>query len=75
MSSRMSVPEIAQRLKIGRLAVQPPCGAGHPSWHPAGRRWIVTRSAFEAWEKTCGTQAVGASATRFQPILRGNGVN
>jgi hypothetical protein len=32
-----------------------------------GRRWIVTRSAFEAWEKTCGMQTVEATSSGFLP--------
>jgi hypothetical protein len=30
-----------------------------------GRRWIVTRHAFEAWEKTCGTRTELSTGTGF----------
>jgi excisionase family DNA binding protein len=75
MSSRMSVSEIAQRLNIGRLAVYTMLDLGILPGIRLGRRWIITRSAFEAWEKTCGTQGLGVSRTGFQSELRGNGVN
>ena len=55
MSSRMSIPEIANRLSIGRLAVYAMLGQGIIPAIRLGRRWIVTRHAFENWERTCGT--------------------
>ena len=54
MSSRMSIPEIARRLGLGRLAVYAMLEQGLLPGIRLGRRWIVTRPAFEAWEKTCG---------------------
>jgi excisionase family DNA binding protein len=54
MSSRMSIPEIANRLSIGRLAVYTMLEQGIIPAIRLGRRWIVTRHAFENWERTCG---------------------
>jgi excisionase family DNA binding protein len=54
-SSRISVPEIARRLKIGRLAVYEMLEKHIIPAIRLGRRWIVTRHAYEQWERTCGT--------------------
>ena len=67
MSSRMSIPEIARRLDIGRLAVYAMLEQGLLPGIRLGRRWIVTRPAFEAWEKTCGTHAGEQTDTGFHP--------
>lgn len=56
-SSRISVPEIAQRLDVGRLAVYSMLEQGIMPGIRLGRRWIVTRHAYEQWERTCGTRA------------------
>jgi excisionase family DNA binding protein len=53
-SNRMSIPEIAQRLDIGRLAVYAMLEQGIIPAVRLGRRWIVTRNAYERWEKNCG---------------------
>jgi excisionase family DNA binding protein len=54
MSNRMSVPEIARRLSIGRLAVYEMLERGIIPGIRLGRRWIVTRHAYERWEQNCG---------------------
>lgn len=54
MSGRMSIPEIANRLAVGRLAVYTMLEQGIIPAIRLGRRWIVTRHAFETWERTCG---------------------
>ena len=54
LSSRMSIPEIARRLAIGRIAVYAMLERGIIPAIRLGRRWIVTRHAFENWERTCG---------------------
>jgi excisionase family DNA binding protein len=51
----MSIPEIAVRLCIGRLAVYTMLEQGIIPAIRLGRRWIVTRHSFENWERTCGT--------------------
>ena len=52
--ARMTVEEIARRLDIGRLAVYTMLEEGIIPGIRLGRRWIVTRHAFENWERTCG---------------------
>ena len=64
----MSVPEIARRLRIGRLAVYALLEQGIIPAIRLGRRWIVTRHAFEAWERTCGMQT--PAGLRQQPEVR-----
>jgi len=53
-SNRISVPEIARRLSIGRLAVYSMLEQGIIPGVRLCRRWIVTRHAYEQWERTCG---------------------
>jgi excisionase family DNA binding protein len=50
----MSIPEIPNRLSVGRLAVYTMLERGIIPAIRLGRRWIVTRHAFENWERTCG---------------------
>jgi len=54
LSSRMSVEEIARRLDIGRIAVYTMLEKKMIPAIRLGRRWIITRHAFEEWERTCG---------------------
>ena len=56
-SSRISVPEIARRLNIGRLAVYSMLERGIIPGLRLGRRWIITRQAYLTWESTCGLPA------------------
>lgn len=56
IGSRMSVAEIAHRLSIGRLAVYALLEQGIIPGIRFGRRWIITRHAYEVWERTCGTR-------------------
>ena len=63
----MSIPEIARRLGIGRLAVYAMLEQGLLPGIRLGRRWIVTRPAFDAWEKTCGTRTGAQTDTGFHP--------
>ena len=55
VTSRISVPEIAGRLNIGRLSVYAMLEQGILPGIRLGRRWIITRHAYEQWERTCGT--------------------
>jgi excisionase family DNA binding protein len=55
--ARMTVEEIARRLDIGRLAVYTMLEQGIIPAIRLGRRWIVTRRAFENWERTCGIRS------------------
>lgn len=64
LSNRMSVDEIARRLEIGRVAVYTMLELGILPGIRLGRRWIITRHAYEQWERTCGTQARAGLHTR-----------
>ncbi len=55
-STRLSIPEIASRLSVGRLTVYAMLEKGIIPGVRVGNRWIVTRSALELWERTCGMQ-------------------
>jgi excisionase family DNA binding protein len=63
----MSIPEIANHLSVGRLAVYAMLEQGLLPGIRLGRRWIVTRAAFEAWEKTCGTDPRAPTDAGFHP--------
>ena len=63
----MSIPEIACRLNVGRMAVYAMLEQGLLPGIRVGRRWIGTRAAFEAWEKTCGMNAGEQAKTGFHP--------
>ena len=54
-SGRISVPEIAARLDVGRLTVYAMLEQRILPGVRLGRRWIITRHAYEQWERTCGT--------------------
>ena len=64
VSNRMSVEEIAQRLEIGRLAVYTMLEQQIIPGIRLGRRWIITRHAYEQWERTCGMRAGAGLHTR-----------
>ena len=53
-SARITVEDIARRLDVGRLAVYAMLEQGIIPGIRFGRRWIITRYAYEQWEKTCG---------------------
>ena len=53
-SNRVSVVEITKRLSIGKTAVYQMLEEGIIPGIRVGRRWIVTRLAYEKWESTCG---------------------
>ena len=61
--SRISVLEIARRLDVGRLAVYSMLEQGIIPAVRLGRRWIITRHAYLAWERNCGRRA-GAGLRR-----------
>lgn len=54
LRGRMSVEEVARRLNIGRQAVYTMLESGIIPAIRLGRRWIVTRHAYDQWERTCG---------------------
>src|ERR1035438_10195170 len=56
-SGRITVPEIAERLGVGRLKVYEMLEQRILPGIRVGRQWIITRHAYEQWERTCGTQS------------------
>jgi excisionase family DNA binding protein len=70
-SGRISVPEIAKRLSIGRLAVYSMLEQGIIPAVRLGRRWIITRRAYNTWEETCGLR----SGAGLPSPTGANGVN
>ena len=67
----MSIPEIANRLSVGRVAVYTMLERRVIPAIRLVRRWIVTRYAFEEWERTCGVRmAARASAPGGTGLLR-----
>lgn len=54
IGSRISVAEIATRLAIGRAAVYTMLEKHIIPAIRLGRRWLITRHAYEEWERTCG---------------------
>jgi excisionase family DNA binding protein len=70
LAGRISVPEITRRLDLGRLAVYAMLEQGILPGIRLGRRWIVTRHAYEHWERTCGTRlGAGLHAAQEVPVL------
>jgi excisionase family DNA binding protein len=67
-SSRISVLEIARRLNLGRMAVYSMLEQGIIPGVRLGRRWIITRHAYLAWERTCGRRA-GAGLRRPPEVV------
>jgi excisionase family DNA binding protein len=64
------VLEIARRLDIGRMAVYSMLEQGIMPGLRIGRRWIVTRHAYEQWERTCGVRVgAGLAAQPEVPVL------
>lgn len=54
MKGVMKIDEIRLRLGIGRMAIYAMLEHGQLPGIRVGRRWIVTRQAYEHWERTCG---------------------
>lgn len=70
LTGRISVPEIARRLDLGRLAVYALLERGIIPGIRLGRRWIVTRYAYEQWERTCGMRGgAGRETTQEGTVL------
>jgi len=68
-SGRISVPEIARRLNIGRMAVYSMLEQGIIPGLRLGRRWIITRHAYLAWERTCGRPAVAGLRRKPEVVV------
>jgi excisionase family DNA binding protein len=59
-SARIQVPEICQRLELGKNAVY---GLLEAKVIPAirvGNRWVIARYAYEQWEKDFGQRSAVA---------------
>jgi excisionase family DNA binding protein len=69
----MTIPEIARRLSIGRLAVYTMLEQGLLPGIRIGRRWLVTRYAFESWERTCGMRGGAKTADEIKLAHRDAG--
>jgi len=70
MPCRISIPEIAERLLVGRLAVYTMLEQGIIPGIRLGRRWIITRHAYEQWERTCGLRSgTGLHASQEVMVL------
>jgi len=67
-SARITVPEIALRLCIGRLAVYEMLDRGIIPGIRIGRRWIITRHAYDQWERSCGMRLFESPLARFSEI-------
>jgi excisionase family DNA binding protein len=62
---RITIPEIAERLSIGRLAVYAMLEQRIIPGIRLGKRWIVTRHAYDQWERSAGMRpgaGLGADA-------------
>ena len=66
MSGRITIPEIAARLSIGRLTVYGMLESGIIPGIRVGRLWLVTRTAFDAWERTCGSSSAPGLPRQFE---------
>jgi excisionase family DNA binding protein len=54
----MSVAEIAERLAVGEMAIYRMLDERIIPAVRVGKRWLVTRKAFEKWEENCGLPAI-----------------
>jgi excisionase family DNA binding protein len=76
MKVRMTPKDVAERLNVGARAVYTMLEQGVLPGIRLGRRWIVTRHAYEDWERTCGlrTNSGGTSLAglRGQPEVTVN---
>lgn len=54
MMARLTPNEIAERLGVGPRAVYGLLEQGVLPGIRVGKRWLITRHAYEEWERTCG---------------------
>lgn len=59
--TRLRIADIAKRLAVGGMAVYEMLEKGILPGIRLGRRWIVTRQAFDQWERTCGSAMQNAT--------------
>jgi excisionase family DNA binding protein len=60
MNARITVEEVARRLSVGRRAVYAMLSQGILPGIRLNQRWLITRYAYEQWERTCGMRADSA---------------
>jgi excisionase family DNA binding protein len=53
----MTPKEVAQRLHVGTRAVYCMLEQGILPGIRLGKRWLITRHAYDEWERTCGLRA------------------
>ena len=63
MNARITVEEVARRLNIGRQTVYAMLERGMLPGIRLGQRWLITRHAYEQWERTCGMRSDSALDT------------
>jgi len=68
--SRIRVEEIARRLSIGRQTVYVMLDRGIVPAIRLGQRWLITRCAYEEWERRCGTCNRSVADVDFRPTQR-----
>jgi excisionase family DNA binding protein len=56
LRGRMTIPEICDRLKLGKVLVYRMLEQGQIPALRVGRKWIVTKFAYDQWERTAGSQ-------------------
>jgi excisionase family DNA binding protein len=68
-NASISVSEISARLSIGRAAVYKLLEQRIIPSLRIGRRWLITRHAYEQWERSCGTDSNSSdpSGIRYSP--------
>ena len=54
MNARLTVEQIARRLNVGRQTVYAMLEQGIVPGIRLGQRWLVTKHAYEEWERNCG---------------------
>jgi excisionase family DNA binding protein len=57
MRARMTPKEVAERLNIGTRVVYQMLERGILPGIRLNHRWLITRCAYEEWERTCGLSA------------------
>jgi excisionase family DNA binding protein len=71
-AGRITVGEVSRRLNLGRLSIYKMLNDGSLPGIRLGRRWIITRHAFEAWERACGMRYCGAQKTASRTPTEGS---
>jgi excisionase family DNA binding protein len=54
VNARMTPRDVAERLHVGTRAVYTMLEQGIIPGIRIGQRWLITRHAYEEWERTCG---------------------